>query len=111
MSGLRRQYDTRTIRLEPLDATADLMALKSVPGVERVQLTDEGCDIGLASGTDPATAIRNLAGTVAPARIELARVRLEDVFIRLVGSGSGSAESAQALRTHLQGLSGVGVAS
>ena len=111
MSGLRRQYDTRTIRLEPLDSTTDLMALKSVAGVERVQLTDEGCDIGLAAGTDPAAAIRNIAGTVAPARIELARVRLEDVFIRIVGGGPGSEESRQALRTHLQGLSGVGVAS
>jgi ABC-2 type transport system ATP-binding protein len=111
MSGLRRQYDTRTIRLEPLDVTTDLMALKSVTGVERVQLTDEGCDIGLLAGTDPATAIRDIAGTVAPARIELARVRLEDVFIRLVGAGAGSTESRQALRTHLQGLSGVGVAS
>jgi ABC-2 type transport system ATP-binding protein len=111
MSGLRRQYDTRTIRLEPLDAATDLMALKLVAGVERVQLTDEGCDIGLAAGTDPAAAIRNIAGTVAPARIELARVRLEDVFIRIVGGGPGSEESRQALRTHLQGLSGVEVAS
>ena len=111
MSGLRRQYDTRTIRLEPLDAATDLMALKLVAGVERVQLTDEGCDIVLAAGTDPAAAIRNIAGTVAPARIELARVRLEDVFIRIVGGGPGSEESRQALRTHLQGLSGVEVAS
>ena len=111
MSGLRRRYDTRTIRLEPLDASADLMALKSVPGVERVQLTDEGCDIGLVAGTDPAAAIRNIAGTVAPARIEFVRVRLEDVFIRIVGGGPESEESRQALRTHLQGLSGVGVVS
>src|ERR1700733_4002076 len=58
MSGLRRQYDTRTIRLEPLDATTDLMALKSVAGVERVKLTDEGCEIRLREGTDPGTAIR-----------------------------------------------------
>ena len=111
MSGLRRQYDTRTIRLEPLDAATDLMALKLVAGVERVQLTDEGCDIGLVAGTDPAAAIRNIAGTVAPARIELARVRWEDVFIRIVGGGPGSEESRQALRTHLQGLSAVGGAS
>lgn len=111
MSGLRRQYDTRTIRLEPLDAAADLMALKSVPEVQRVQLTDEGCDVGLVAGSDPAVAMRNIAGIVAPARIELARVRLEDVFIRIVGNGSGSEQSRQALRTHLQGLSGLGVVS
>ena len=111
MSGLRRQYDTRTICLEPLDAGADLMALKSVPGVERVQLTDEGCDIGLVAGMDPAAAIRNIAGAVAPARIEFVRVRLEDVFIRIVGGGPESEESRQALRTHLQGLGGVGAVS
>ncbi len=48
--------------------------------------------------------IRAIASRVAPARIELARVRLEDVFIRLVTGTSASDESAQALRTHLQGL-------
>ncbi len=111
MAGLRRQYDTRTIRLEPLDASSDLMVLKTLPGVERVQLTDEGCEIGLAAGSEPAAAIRAIAATVAPARIELARVRLEDVFIRLVGGSAGSKESQIALRTHLQGLSGEGVAS
>ena len=107
IAGLRRQYDPRTILLEPLDPKADLMALRSLPGVERIRLTDEGCEIGLVAGTEPAAAIRSLASAVAPARIELARVRLEDVFIRLVSGGTGSEESHEALRTHLQGLGGV----
>ncbi|HEV7631695.1 MAG TPA: ATP-binding cassette domain-containing protein [Steroidobacteraceae bacterium] len=111
MSGLRRQYDLRRILLEPLDLAADLTALREVPGVERVQLTADGCDIALAAGTDPAATMRAIAARVAPVRIELARVRLEDVFIRLVTEGAATAESAQALRTHLQGLSGEGVAS
>jgi len=107
IAGLRRQYDPRTILLEPLNPKADLMALRSLPGVERIRLTDEGCEIGLVAGTEPAAAIRSLASAVAPARIELARVRLEDVFIRLVSGGTGSEESHEALRTHLQGLGGV----
>jgi len=111
MSGLRRQYDVRKILLEPLEATADLLMLKSVPGVEGVRLTDEGCEIGLTAGTEPVNAIRNIAAVVAPARIELARIRLEDVFIRIVGGSAGSEESRRVLRTHLQGLSGAGVAS
>jgi ABC-2 type transport system ATP-binding protein len=111
MSGLRRQYDVRKILLEPLEATADLLMLKSVPGVEGVRLTDEGCEIGHTAGTEPANAIRNIAAVVAPARIELARIRLEDVFIRIVGGSAGSEESRRVLRTHLQGLSGAGVAS
>jgi ABC-2 type transport system ATP-binding protein len=112
MTGLRRQYDTRTIRLEPLDPAADLTALQSLPGVERLTLTAEGCEIGLVAGTDPASAIRSVASVVAPARIELARVRLEDVFIRLVtGTSSAIDDSTQALRTHLQGLGTEGAAA
>jgi ABC-2 type transport system ATP-binding protein len=104
MSGLRRQFDTRMIRLEPLDAGADLMSLRGLPGVVRVTPTADGCEIALAEGTDPASAIRALAAVVAPARIELARVRLEDVFIRLVTEGTGKDDADEALRTHLQGL-------
>lgn len=109
-SGLRRQYDTRRILLEPLDLGANLLALQAVAGVEKVTLNDEGCEIRLVAGTDPAAAIRAITAVVAPARIELARVRLEDVFIRLV-SETGGAESQEALRTHLQGLSNTGVLS
>jgi len=110
MAGLRRQFDRRRIRFEPLDARADLVSLGALPGVERVRLTDEGCEIGLAANTDPAAAIRAIAAQVPPARIELARIRLEDVFIRIVGAEMASEESHHALRTHLRGLAGVGVA-
>jgi ABC-2 type transport system ATP-binding protein len=108
MSGLRRQFDHRRILLEPLDPNADLSALSSVAGVERVQRIDDGCEITLASGTDPAPALRELAATVSPARIELARVRLEDHFVRLV---TATGEAQQALRTHLQGLGSEGAAT
>ena len=111
IAGLRRQYDPRTILFEPLVGSVNLMALKSVSGVERVRLTDEGCEIGLAAGTEPGAVMRELAALVAPARMELARVRLEDVFIRLVTGGAGAGDSTQALRTHLQGLGGEGVAA
>ena len=111
MTGLRRQFDTRHILLEPLDATANLLSLQSVAGVENVKLNDQGCEIRLAAGTDPGGAVRAIAALVAPARIELARIRLEDVFIRLVSqSGIGQA-SQEALRTHLQGLSNTGAAA
>jgi ABC-2 type transport system ATP-binding protein len=110
MSGLRRQYDTRHILLEPLDPGADLLALQSVAGVENVKLNDQGCEIRLAPGTDPGGAVRAIAAVVAPARIELARIRLEDVFIRLVSEAGMANESSEALRTHLQGLSNTGAA-
>jgi len=111
MAGLRRQYDTRQILLEPLDAAADLLSLQGVAGVENVRLNDQGCAIRLAQGTDPAAAMRAIAAVIAPARIELARIRLEDVFIRLVGAADTGNDSQEALRNHLQGLSLTGAAS
>lgn len=111
MSGLRRQFDPRRILLEPLDLGADLLALQAIAGVEKVKLNDEGCEIRLVTGTDPATAIRAITTVVAPARIELARIRLEDVFIRLVSEKGGAEASHEALRTHLQGLSQTGATS
>jgi len=110
-SGLRRQYDARRILLEPLDLGANLLALQALAGVENVRLNDEGCEIRLLPGTDPGTAIRAITTLVAPARIELARIRLEDVFLRLVSESGGPGESQDALRTHLQGLSTTGAIS
>lgn len=111
ITGLTRQYDRRTILLEPLQGSANLTSLKSVSGVERVRLTDEGCEIGLGEGVDPGAAMRALAAVVTPARMELARVRLEDVFIRLVTGSLEADPAAEALRTHLQGLSGEGASA
>jgi ABC-2 type transport system ATP-binding protein len=105
MAGLRRQYDRRTVRLELLAPDADVSALRGLPGVESVQAAGDGWEIRLAEETDPVGAIRAVASVVAPARIELARLRLEDVFIRLVTEEPG-AESEQALRANLQGLAG-----
>jgi ABC-2 type transport system ATP-binding protein len=102
MAGLRRQYDPRTIRLEPLDQTADLSALHGLPGVASVDADADLWEIRLMEGVDPAGAIRAIASVVAPARIELARVGLEDVFIRLVTDGGD--ESEHVLRANLQGL-------
>jgi ABC-2 type transport system ATP-binding protein len=108
MSGLRRQFDTRTILFEPLDARADVSRLDHVAGVESVKKSDQGISIHLAAGTDPAQAMRDVAATSTPARIELSRIRLEDVFVRLVTQAGESQETERALRTHLQGQSVIG---
>ncbi len=111
LAGLRRQYDTRRILLEPLDPAADLLALQALPCAAGVRLNDHGCEVRVRAGMDPGDAVRAIAGAVAPARIELARIRLEDIFIRLVGESGGAQESQEALRTHLQGLSNTGAAA
>jgi hypothetical protein len=39
---------------------------------------------------------------VPPARIEIGRLRLEDVFVRIVAGGGGLDEAAAKLRSRLQ---------
>ena len=102
MSGLRRQFDARTIHFEPLDPDADPSPLRAVPGVERLNRHEGHFTVTLSDGVDPAGAIGRLAVALAPARVELARLRLEDVFIRIVAEGTASSDAARALRADLQ---------
>ena len=85
MAGLRRQFDPRVIRFEPLDAAADLSSLRRLPGVERDATDRRRLRAAPRRRHRPGDGdARRSRRPVAPARIELARVRLEDVFIRLV---------------------------
>lgn len=95
-SKLRRQFDSRRLLFEPLDERSDLAVLRRMAFVEDLLPFDGGCELRLAAGTDPAAAMQAVAAQVVPARLELARRRLEDVFIDLVGEDS--------LRSHLQGV-------
>jgi ABC-2 type transport system ATP-binding protein len=102
VAGLRRQFDRRTIHFEPLDSDTDPSRLRAVSGVERVEAVGEGYTVTLVDGTDAAGAMARLAAAVPPARVELARLRLEDVFIRIVAEGATGSEAARALRAGLQ---------
>jgi ABC-2 type transport system ATP-binding protein len=101
MAGLRRQFDPRTIHFEPLELNVHPSGLAAVVGVERVDVIDGVYRITLIPGTDPAIVMSRLASAVAPARIELARLRLEDVFVRIVAEGGRSEEVTRTLRASL----------
>jgi ABC-2 type transport system ATP-binding protein len=106
MDGLRRQFDTRSIFLEPLDPAAPVSALQSLPVVESVKESTGGWMIRLRAESNPASAMREIVNAVPPARIEFERIRLEDAFIRIVTGGAGADEHESELRAHLRGLSG-----
>jgi ABC-2 type transport system ATP-binding protein len=95
VATIRRRYNPRNIQFEPLDPDANLSPLRSLPGVERVDRAEGGYEILLVEGTDPADAIRRIVQAVAPARVELSRPRLEDVFIQLVSGRLESEEKHQ----------------
>ncbi len=106
MAGLRRQFDPRTVHFEPLDAERRRRpSLAAVSGVERVEpARRRATGSRSCAGTDPSPG-HGAAGVAlcAPARIELARLRLEDVFIRIVADGVAQRSRGRALRASLHG--------
>jgi ABC-type uncharacterized transport system ATPase subunit len=97
VTAIRRRYDPRTIRFEPLDTAADLSPLRALAEVEDITAAagsgspPASFDVRLVDGSDPGAAIRRITATVTPSRIELARPRLEDIFISLVSDGAAPA--------------------
>jgi ABC-2 type transport system ATP-binding protein len=87
VAGLKRQYDPRTLLFEPLDPQASLAPIAALAGVGRIEPGSDGHRIVLAEGIDPAGYVPRVAAAVPAARVELARLRLEDVFIRIVSGG------------------------
>jgi ABC-2 type transport system ATP-binding protein len=84
IGGIRARYDPRNVAFEPLDPGADVGALARIPGVERVRKDGTSWDIALAPGASPASVIQQAAAAIPPARVELRRPSLEDVFISIV---------------------------
>ena len=104
MAGLRRQYDPRVIHVEPLDESNPLQSLGQIPGVVEVRPMADGCAVQLQAGTDPAAVMQRITATLPVARVGLSRLRLEDVFLRVVAAETGGADAERALRADLQGL-------
>jgi ABC-2 type transport system ATP-binding protein len=86
LANIRRQYDPRAILFEPIDPSASLSPVQALPEVQRIEKTDSCYEIVLREGTNAGAAVQRIAMTVAPARIELSRPRLEDIFIQIVAN-------------------------
>jgi ABC-type uncharacterized transport system ATPase subunit len=110
LTGIRAEYDPRTILFEPLDARADLEPLRRVAGVQEISRTNGAYEISLTEGLEPSMALGQIATAVPAARVELNRPSLEDVFIQLVSGGKSTrADEVVRLRAALRDDTAVGV--
>ena len=103
LDEIRARYDPRLLLFEPLDPAADPAPLRAVPGVERIERADGRWEISLLEGSDPARAIRQIVSTMTPARVELHRPTLEDIFIQIVTEGAAATRrEVDSLRAELR---------
>jgi ABC-2 type transport system ATP-binding protein len=106
LAAIHQSYDPRHILFEPLDASADIELLRSVPGVQDIVREGSAWDIVLEAQANPSTVIPCLVNTVIPAHIQVRRPSLEDIFISIVSGGGTAKDEYAKLRAVLRGESG-----
>lgn len=94
LDDIKRQEVVREILFEPLQAGSDVTAqLAAVAGIAGLEAKDRSYRLRLAEGVDLAQTVQALTRSVVPARLELVRPRLEDLFVSIV-TGSGQLEES-----------------
>jgi ABC-2 type transport system ATP-binding protein len=103
LANIRSSYDTRSLVFEPLDPASDVSPLERLPGVARVLGGDGQYEITCVDGTEPSGLMQSIVEAVVPARIEIKRPSLEDVFVQTVARSSNASErDIDALRQSLR---------
>jgi ABC-2 type transport system ATP-binding protein len=103
IAGIRARFDPRRILFEPMDPDADVGVIGALNGVHSIKRDGSAWDVLLEEGANPAAVIRAAVGALTPARIELRRPTLEDIFIAIVEGGTdGDNDQQMQLRASLQ---------
>jgi ABC-2 type transport system ATP-binding protein len=105
IANIRARFDPRSLLFEPFDPGADVQVLAALPGVSRLNRDGGSWELVLSPGADPAAVIGAVAATLTPARIEVRRPTLEDVFVNIVTADAGDSEVA-ALRAAVRDTTG-----
>jgi ABC-2 type transport system ATP-binding protein len=84
LSSIRRRHDPRALVFEPFEREADVSVLRGLDGVANVTRDGGTYRVDMREGADPVGVMRRVAQAIPPARLELHRPSLEDIFIGLV---------------------------
>jgi ABC-2 type transport system ATP-binding protein len=94
LDEIRERFDPRTIMVEPLNGA---MPLDSVPGVLSTRATSDGrVELETDESTDPQHVIRDVIARGPVRSIELRRLSMEEVFVRVVRNDAGEQAAAVA---------------
>lgn len=100
ISNIRSQHDPRHLLFEPFNEVDPIQILSSLSELSSVEKQQDAYLLSLSSGAEIESVIKQVTNLVTPARLEVARPKLEDIFIDLVKSTDAQADEA-ALRQDL----------
>ncbi len=84
LAAILARHAPRALHFEPLDASVDVtLALRDLTAIESIEREEQRWRLGLAEGADLADATRAVVARVAPAKLELQRPSLEDIFVSI----------------------------
>ncbi len=95
IAAIRNRAQPTALAFEPLDGAADVPGLLSaVPGLGQIERGDGPTwRLALAVDAPVAATVQSVAARLAPARLEVVRPGLEEIFVRIAGAsgtvGSG----------------------
>jgi ABC-2 type transport system ATP-binding protein len=84
LTSIRRRHDPRALMFEPFDRGANADVLARLEGVAAVARDGRMYRIDLREAADPVRVMRLVSDAIPPARLEVHRPSLEDIFIGLV---------------------------
>ena len=95
LSSIRARHTPRALDFEPLNAAVDVQtALRAVPGIERMTREEGRWRLDFSPDVDVPAMVQAVAAQVAPARLELVRPSLEDVFVGIATAHGGNNDAA-----------------
>lgn len=97
-----RRYDPRTIAVEPMPGTTLDANFEMYPGVKLVTRTDEGAELLLADGAEPAALMEAITRSLRVRRVELMRPSIEAIFLDIVERSGASGDTLEKLRSEVR---------
>ncbi|MFA7487279.1 MAG: ATP-binding cassette domain-containing protein [Lysobacteraceae bacterium] len=95
LAAIRARHTPRALDFEPLNAAVDVQtAFRAVPGIERMTREEGRWRLDFSPDVDVPAMVQAVAARVAPARLELVRPSLEDVFVGIATAHGGNNDAA-----------------
>lgn len=95
LDEIRTRFDPRTIRVEPLNGAADFCSIRGV--VRAIPMKDlKSIEVDLEENANPQHVMRDIVNHCSVRAVELRRLSMEEVFVRLVRNDMGESAAAVA---------------